>query len=129
MNNSRADGVSWVPAPSEHFTGDVLFGDLSSSHDPDGLNVLGVKFAPGARTDWHSHPGGQVLYVVSGSGLVVSEAGERLAMATGDTVTTPPDELHWHGADPVSPMHHLSITSGGATVWSDRKVTDEEYQP
>jgi quercetin dioxygenase-like cupin family protein len=128
MENARVEAINWIPAPPEHFTGDVWFGDMSASPDREGLSVLGVQFAPGSRTDWHSHPGGQVLYVVSGSGHVVDATGERLAMASGDTVTTPPNQLHWHGAAPDSPMLHLSITHGGATVWSQDKVTSEQYQ-
>lgn len=128
MDAKLVDSMQWNPAPAEHFTGPVWFGDMSSSADETGLNVLGVQFAPGSRTDWHSHPGGQVLYVVSGSGTVANEDGERIEMAAGDTVTTPPDELHWHGATPDSPMLHLSITHGGETVWSSEKVTDTHYQ-
>lgn len=128
MDKAKVDAIAWVPAPPDHFTGDVWFGDMSSSPNPNGLNVLGVQFAPGSRTDWHSHPGGQVLYVVSGSGHVANAAGERIAMASGDTVTTPANELHWHGAASDAPMFHLSITHGGATVWSEDKVTSEQYE-
>jgi quercetin dioxygenase-like cupin family protein len=127
MHNNSSAKTPWVPAPREHFTGDVWFGDMSSSEDEDGQKVLGVQFAPGSRTDWHSHPAGQVLYVVSGRGTVANKAGERIEMASGDTVTTPANELHWHGASPDAPMFHLSITHGGATEWSPEKVTDEDY--
>lgn len=127
MNSKEVSSMQWVPAPEEHFTGEVWFGEMSASDDPDGMNVLGVHFAPGSRTDWHSHPGGQVLYVVAGRGAVANQAGERVEMSAGDTVTTPPNELHWHGASPDSPMMHLSITHHGATVWSDEKVGDSDY--
>ncbi len=127
MDPTPIDGVEWAPAPAENFTGDVWFGSMSLSDDPDGLNVLGVQFSPGARTDWHYHPGGQVLHVVSGSGLVANESGERVEMAAGDTITTPPNEMHWHGANADSPMFHLSITVGGATQWAPDKVTDDQY--
>lgn len=120
--------MAWTAAPADHFTGRVWFGAMSEPADPEDMNVLGVQFEPGARTDWHSHPAGQVLYVVSGSGHVANEAGERVDMSAGDTVTTPPNELHWHGARPDSPMMHLSITHGGATVWSEEKVSDEQYR-
>lgn len=128
MDKAAIDSISWVQAPAEHFTGDVWFGEMAKPADPDDLNVLGVQFAPGSRTDWHSHPGGQVLYVVSGSGTVANRDGERVALAAGDTVNTPANELHWHGATPDSPMLHLSITHGGATVWSEEKVSDPQYE-
>lgn len=128
MEEKPAEAVLWTAAPSENFTGDVWFGQLSQGEDPTGLSVLGVQFTPSARTDWHSHPGGQTLYVVSGSGYVANEAGDRVAISPGDTVTIPAGEMHWHGASGDSPMMHLSLTTGGATEWTGRKVGEEEYR-
>ena len=91
------------------------------------LNILAVSFSPGARTDWHYHPDGQVLYVTNGAGLVQNDEGAAVEISTGDLVHAPPGEIHWHGALPDSPMTHLSHTTGGATVWEPRKVTEEEY--
>jgi quercetin dioxygenase-like cupin family protein len=102
----------------------VLFGPISG----DGaVNMLGVQFEPSARTYWHSHPEGQILYVVNGVARVGNEDGATVEVDAGDSVYAPPGELHWHGAAPHSPMTHLSITSGGETEWLPRKVTDEEY--
>jgi quercetin dioxygenase-like cupin family protein len=125
MDHTPAERIEWKPAPQEHFTGKVLMGPLS--HDPDALNALGVHFDPAARTDWHSHPAGQVLYIVSGAGRVGTEAGEIVDVSAGDVVYAPAGEMHWHGAGPHSPMMHLSLTTGGDTEWTPRKVTDEEY--
>lgn len=126
MDHLPAEEQTWDPAPSEHFTGDVWFGPLSQV---DGaLNALGVQFSPGARTDWHWHPDGQVLYVVAGSGLVQTDKGATVEISPGDVVYSPPGEVHWHGAQEHIPMTHLSLTTGGATVWEPRKVTDEEYR-
>lgn len=116
----------WKAAPSEHFTGRVWFGPLS--HDPDALNALGVLFEPGARTDWHTHPAGQVLYVVSGAGKVQTDAGETVVVGPGDVVYSPPGERHWHGSTPDSFMMHLSLTTGGATEWDVDKVSEEDYR-
>ena len=124
MEHRPAEELDWVDAPEEHFTGKVRFGQLS--HDGP-LNALGVNFEPGARTDWHWHPEGQVLYVTEGAGLVQDDDGTTVEISAGDTVYTPPDQVHWHGARPNSPMTHLSLTTGDATVWEPRKVTDEEY--
>ena len=66
MEHRAAGSIEWVAAPAENFTGNVRFGPLSQ----DGtLNALGVSFEPGARTDWHWHPDGQVLYVTEGTYL------------------------------------------------------------
>lgn len=125
MDHKPAEQIEWSPAPAEHFTGKVLMGPLS--HDPEALNALGVQFEPAARTDWHSHPAGQVLYVVSGTGRVGTDGGNTVEVSPGDVVYAPPGEVHWHGAGPQSPMMHLSLTTGDATEWTSRKVTDEEY--
>ena len=127
MDHTSARGLSWEPAPAEFFTGRAWFGPLSEPQQEDGLTALGVQFEPGARTHWHHHPGGQVLYVASGAGLVQNSHGETVVMAAGDVVTTPAGEVHWHGATPASPMMHLSLTTHGSTQWVG-PVTDEEYE-
>ena len=70
MGLSRAGSRDVQPGAAENFTGDVrverLFDAVDPSHASGGL----VTFAPGARTAWHSHPGGQVLIVTSGTGRV-----------------------------------------------------------
>ena len=124
MEHRPAEDVDWVEAPAENFTGNVRFGPLGQH---GALNVLVVNFEPGARTDWHRHPEGQVLYVTEGAGLVQDDDGTTVEISTGDTVFTPADQIHWHGARADAPMTHLSLTTGGATVWEPRKVTDEEY--
>lgn len=124
MEHRRAEEIEWVDAPQETFTGKVRFGPLSQDGE---LNALAVNFEPGARTDWHWHPEGQVLYVTEGAGLVQDDDGTTVEISAGDAVYTPPNQVHWHGARENSPMTHLSLTTGGATVWEPRKVTNEEY--
>ena len=127
MQSRKSDSVDWETAPAENFTGRVWFGPMALPGDSSELNVLGVAFEPGARTHWHSHPGGQVLYCVSGQGLVANEQGKRTTLTTGDTVQVPSGELHWHGASPGAPMVHLSITRA-PTEWTDRPVSDSQYR-
>jgi quercetin dioxygenase-like cupin family protein len=126
MDHRRAEDIDWTAAPEEHFTGDVWFGPLSQVPDP-GLNALAVHFAPGARTDWHTHPDGQVLYVVSGAGKVQNDGGETVVVSGGDVVYTPAGERHWHGSTEHTHMTHLSLTTGGATEWDAEKVSDGDY--
>ncbi|HSK07568.1 MAG TPA: cupin domain-containing protein [Acidimicrobiia bacterium] len=124
MEHKPSRSATWNPSPQNHFTGSVWNSRIS---DPEeGVKLLAVQFAPGARTDWHTHPGGQLLYVVSGSGLVQTSDGVTIAISPGDVVEAAPGERHWHGASPDSPMMHLSVTSGGDTRWEE-SVTDEEY--
>lgn len=126
MQVLRAEQVTWKGA-AENFTGRVWMGEMQDPEDPGGLRVLGVLFEPGARSDWHSHPGGQVLYVVSGAGRVGTSEGIS-EIGPGDVVRTPPGEEHWHGAGPEGFLYHLSLTTVGPTEWSSRSVTDSEYQ-
>jgi len=125
MEHRTTESMTWSQSPAEHFTGTVWNTRLHESEE--GPTVIAVQFTPGARSDWHTHPGGQVLYVVSGSGLVQTGDGRAIEISPGDVVYAPPGERHWHGAKPDAPMMHLSVTVGGPTTW-EGKVSDEEYR-
>ncbi len=124
MEHLTSRDRSWSPSGNEHFTGSVWNSRVVEGEG--GMTMIAVQFAPGARSDWHSHPAGQVLYVVSGSGLVQTESGETKSITPGDVVYAPAGERHWHGAAPHSPMLHLSLTTDGPTAW-DEKVSDDVY--
>ena len=126
MEHTPAGKLEWNPGSPETFTGNVWSTPLSRAPDRTAA-AIGVLFGPGARTYWHSHPDGQVLYVATGSGRVGSADGEVAVVAAGDVIYTPAGESHWHGASPTSFMMHVSMTTGGATVWEPREVADEEY--
>lgn len=125
MKHHPAQAVTWNRSVPDHFSGEVWNSILSD--EPSGVKTLAVQFSPGARTDWHTHPEGQVLYCVTGAGFVQNDEGLTIEIGPGDVVHAPPGVLHWHGASPHSPMMHLSLTTGGETQWSDRRVTDDEY--
>ncbi|HEY5833686.1 (R)-mandelonitrile lyase [Streptomyces sp.] len=118
--------------PAERFTGDVWNDDVVAGREPSRMRVNVVRFAPGARTAWHSHAVGQTLHVTEGIGLVQSRGGEVVVVRAGDTVHTPPGEWHWHGAAPDHFMTHLSLREGPGegrgpeSEWADH-VTDDEY--
>ena len=129
MELTRAGSRDVLPGPVENFTGDVqverLFDAVDPSHASGGL----VTFAPGARTAWHSHPGGQILIVTSGTGRVQLWGHVIEEIRTGDVVQIPAGAKHWHGAAPHASMTHLGITEprdGTAVQWMER-VSDEEY--
>ncbi len=127
MKHTPAEDREWEPAPAEHFTGRAWFSSLSKADDP-GLNALGVRFEPGARTGWHTHPDGQVLYIVDGAGRVASRDGSAVTVGPGDVVYAAAGDEHWHGATPGSHMVHLSLTTGGPTEWTGDLVSDEDYE-
>ena len=124
--------ASTVKNPPEHFAGDVWVDPIAAPHDADQrMTVALVRFAPGARTAWHSHARGQTLHVTSGVGLFGSRDGSVIEARAGETVYCPPGEEHWHGAAPDAFMEHLAMLEGGddpatTTTWLEH-VTDAEY--
>ena len=115
-----------VKGPADWFTGDVWLDSIVQPHDHSSLNVAAVHFTPGARTAWHSHEGGQTLYVTDGRGFVQTRGEPVVPLRAGDTVWTPDGEEHWHGAAQDHFMTHISLTEGTPT-WGDH-VTDDEYR-
>ena len=43
---------------------------------PEGMKLTMVEFIDGAVTNWHTHPGEQILYIVDGKGRVGDEEKE-----------------------------------------------------
>ncbi len=120
-------------APAERFTGEVWWDAVHSGGEPSRMRANLVRFAPGARTHWHSHALGQSLHVVSGVALIGTRDGVVFAAWPGELVVCPPGEEHWHGAAPDRFMEHLAMWEGTedgspGTTWLE-PVTDEQYAP
>ena len=78
--------------PAENFTGDVWLDAIVGDGPPESrTRALSVHFTPGARTAWHRHPLGQVLYVIEGEGLTHCRGGAVEAIRAGDTIRFDPD--------------------------------------
>ena len=122
-----------VKNPPEQFTGDVWVDSIvSPQNDDQRATVAMVRFAPGARTAWHSHAKGQTLHVTEGVALMGTRDGTVIEVHPGQTVYTPPGEEHWHGATPTDYMEHLAMLENGSdpsttTTWLEH-VTDEQYR-
>lgn len=119
-----------VRANSDYFTGTVWQDPVISAPEPAHVRALIVTFEPAARTAWHTHPLGQTLLVVSGTGLVGLRGQAPQVINTGDTVWFAPNEEHWHGAGPDNSMSHLAIQEeqdGRAADWLE-KVSDDDYR-
>lgn len=120
--------------PTQMFTGDVWIDSIATGQEPSRIRVNLVRFAPSARTAWHSHALGQTLYVTEGAGLIQSRGEDIVHIRAGDIAYTPPDEWHWHGATPEQFMAHFSLTEGVAA--GDQRpesdwgalVSDAEYR-
>lgn len=118
-----------VRAPANHFTGVVWVNMVVQAQDQLDCFVGVVTFEPGARTNWHRHPGGQVLLVTEGKGYYQERGQPIRVIKKGDAVKCPPGIEHWHGASPDMQLAHIAIATNaekGNAVWLQR-VTEEEY--
>jgi len=117
-------------APADRFTGMVFMDQVFEPEDPSRLQAIRVTFAPGGRTNWHTHAVGQILYVLSGTGRYQLEGEEVQEIFPGDTVIIPAEQRHWHGAAPDQMMCHLALSetdeAGAGTDWLE-SVSDADY--
>ncbi|MCR9137959.1 MAG: cupin domain-containing protein [Alphaproteobacteria bacterium] len=130
MDIYRSTSRPTVQAGSEYFTGTVMMDPIVEAPAPARVRAVRVSFSPGARTNWHTHPLGQTLHVVSGVGRIQKSGEPVQEIMAGDTVWIAPGEKHWHGAAPDHAMCHIAIQEaldGAAADWLEA-VTDEEYR-
>jgi quercetin dioxygenase-like cupin family protein len=80
-------------------------------------------------TAWHTHPLGQTLIVMAGTGRVQRWGDPVEEIRAGDVVWIPPGQKHWHGAAPTTGMTHTAIQEhvGGKNVDWLEHVSDEQY--
>jgi quercetin dioxygenase-like cupin family protein len=129
MAITRAGTQPSTTGPSDWFTGRVRIDPLFQSPPPARAAGAVVTFEPGARTNWHTHPLGQTLFVLSGVGRFQQEGGPVEEIRPGDVVSIPPNTRHWHGAAPTTAMSHIAIQEaldGNPVDWLE-PVTDDEY--
>ena len=129
MKIARAADTPTTPAGSDDFTGDVWIERLVATPEGPPVALLRVHFTPGGRTHWHTHPAGQTLHVLSGTGLVQARGDAARVIRPGDTVWIPPGEEHWHGAAPARAMVHMAMQAsvdGSAVTWLE-PVSEADY--
>ena len=113
---------------NDNFTGTAWLNMLAT---PDSLNTMYaglVTFEPGARTNWHSHPAGQILIATKGEGYYQEEGESKRVLRQGETIKCLPNIKHWHGASPNSEFAHIAISDRekGPAQWF-QPVTDKVY--
>lgn len=129
INITRSGSLSSNQGPAEYFTGSVTINMLFKAHEPSRTVGGLVTFQPGARTAWHSHPLGQTLIVIAGTGRVQRWGDPIEEIWQGDVVWIPAGQKHWHGAAPNSVMTHIAIAeqlNDKGAEWME-KVSDEQY--
>ena len=126
---TRAGSQASYAGPAEWFTGTVRVDPLFVAPAPGTVSGALVTFEPGARTDWHTHPAGQMLVVTAGCGRVQQEGHAMQEIRPGDVVSIPANVRHWHGAAPTAAMSHIAVQEqrdGSAVTWME-KVSEAQY--
>ncbi|SCB19245.1 cupin domain-containing protein [Rhizobium lusitanum] len=93
---------------------------LVENSEDGGLTAMRCTIEPGVMTRWHTHPHGQILYVLSGVGIAERHGGPAEELRAGDCITFAPNERHRHGAAPESTFAYISIQAaqdGSAVTW------------
>ena len=101
-----------------------FFGTVTPKSTAD-IRMNRYHFDPGARTNWHSHEAGQVIYVEEGRLRVQDRGGPTRELEQGSTFHVASGVTHWHGALPGAGITQISL-SFGATTWME-KVSDHDY--
>ncbi|MBI4476945.1 MAG: cupin domain-containing protein [Acidobacteria bacterium] len=118
---AHAQQIAPQPPDDPRFTG------KTSTLDAKELSVSRRRFEAGARSAWHSHERGQLLFVQEGRARIQRRGQPMKKLDPGESDYTGPHVAHWHGAVPGQPLVQVAVGFGGETKWME-KVTDEEYQ-
>jgi len=114
---------------NNNFAGTAYLHIMGATDTTLHANYGHVTFEPKARTNWHSHPGGQLLFITEGKGFYQAKGEPAQLLKKGDFVEIPRNVVHWHGAAPNCGFAHIAVslnTDDGGAVWIG-PVTDEEY--
>ncbi|MDY0884938.1 cupin domain-containing protein [Dongia soli] len=130
MQIKRNGSQPSVKGPTEYFTGSVRIDPLFQAPEPARVTCALVTFEPGARSNWHAHPLGQTLIVISGIGWTQCAGESKQEIRPGDVIWCPPGHKHWHGATATNAMSHIAIQEhngdGKVVDWLE-PVSDEQY--
>ena len=112
--------IGYANQDDPRFTGRT---DVLESKD---LSIARRSFEPGARTAWHSHEKGQLLFVEEGRGRAQKKGQPMRELGVGESDYAGPNVVHWHGATADRRFVQINIGFGGETKWL-QQVTDAEY--
>ena len=116
-------------APKENFTGTVWVNMNVKPDEGYNVNIGTVTFEATARTNWHSHTSGQMLFIIEGIGYYQENGKPIQLIQKGDVVKIPKNAVHWHGASHHSSMRHIAMISDydkDKTEWY-QPVSDADY--
>lgn len=102
----------------DRYNGPARVETLRSANSPKDPDVLHAHYGAGVVTNWHSHPGGQLIYVLSEEGVIGNEREGEVRLNRGELVSVPPVERHYHGSTMEQDSDFLVLT-WGVTNWDD----------
>src|ERR1700685_2201879 len=78
-------------APNSNFTG----GKITRLEETPPGQITYIHFDPGARTKWHIHEKGQLVFVESGVALEQQKGQPVREIHAGEAIWCPPGVAHW----------------------------------
>lgn len=129
MQIHRAGSAKVIKGPADWFTGEVRIDRIFNAPAPARVGLAIVNFQPGARTNWHTHPLGQILLVTDGVGWTQCEGGPKTEIRPGDLIWCNCGRRHWHGATDTTAMQHVAVNEaldGKPVDWLE-PVTEQTY--
>lgn len=126
---TRKDSVESVQGAESTFTGHVEVALNIPKREYSNMTGGLVTFQPRARTNWHTHPRGQLIILTEGKGRAQEWGGPVQDISAGDIVWFPAGVKHWHGAAPDQTMAHYAISEeqdGSCVTWLEA-VSDIDY--
>ena len=109
MKTIKFDDIQVIERTGGIFTGPVDIQPVVNKDTPsDDLSVAIVSFPAGVKNVFHTHPSDQLLWILSGKGIVADEREEVIA-TPGMAFFIPAGERHWHGATDEEAFSHISI--------------------
>jgi 4-carboxymuconolactone decarboxylase len=125
---SMVAGLAWTagaqqPAPAANTASNFTGGEVTTLKAEGRLSYY--VFAPGARTRWHSHQGGQLILAEEGLARTQARGQGIREIRPGESIWSPPGATHWHGSAPNASAKLYQI-SRGETTWMEA-VRDDDY--
>ena len=112
---------------NNNFVGNVYVQMFAQNDTVHNVSLGSVIFEPGARTNWHVHPGGQILMVTDGIGYYQERGKDAIIIQKGDIIRCAKDTEHWHTASKENLITYLALYDGSKpTVWTEQ-LTQEYY--
>src|SRR6266498_2253664 len=98
INITERGSRQFSKASAQNFTGSVRIEPVFDAHDPSRATGGRVRFEPGARTAWHTHPAQQAKVTSLMSKDLTEIPGREVLMITVEYAPGGVDPIHRHNA-------------------------------